>query len=73
MLRELRWPNTHYQSKDFITNLSLPIFSLDRKLVIIAYQIYCGKECGEQSTDVFIKTKSNKWEVAKIPVAVIMY
>lgn len=69
--------NVHWRT-DFHPNslhryISIPIFSLDKKVVFIYYNDICGSDCGEESIDAFIKTKNNKWQAANVVVPVIMY
>lgn len=71
-LKEIDW-KTDLQSEDFINYFSFPIFSVDRKIVIINWGIYCGRDCGKESTDMFFKDKKNKWRLSKKPVPVIVF
>ncbi len=72
-LQKLQWDVKATGKGSFISTMSFPVFSVDRKLVIIQYGYYCGNECGREGTDVFIKNKYNKWVSAKIPTAVIVF
>jgi len=49
-------------AKAFRSYISMPIFSKDRKMALIAYGIYCGITCGEESIDVYIKTQKGSWK-----------
>jgi|GEM_PF-3718006 len=42
--------------------ISVPIFSLNRKMVFITWGYYCGGTCGKESIDTYIKTKRGKWK-----------
>ena len=52
-------------------HISFPIFSTDRKTVLISWGYSCGKDCGKKSIEAYIKSTNEKWRPAKIPFEVI--
>jgi len=72
-LRQIGWKSVEKPENSYINYFSLPIFSLDRKMAIISWGIYCGKDCGKESFDVFIKTKNNKWRLSNTVVPVVIF
>jgi len=46
-------------------NLSLPIFSINKKIVAIHWETHCGWECGGDHIEVYEKNKSGHWVISK--------
>lgn len=48
-----------------VYNYSIPLFSVDRKKVIIIKRFYCGFLCGGGSYNLYIKSTENTWVLIK--------
>ena len=46
-------------------NLSLPIFSINKRIVAIHWETRCGWECGGDHIEVYEKNKAGHWVVSK--------
>jgi hypothetical protein len=47
-------PNRYYYS--------IPLFSVDRSLVIVKKVYYCGDQCAHGGYDIYRRVRGNKWE-----------
>jgi len=65
VLKEFDWKLAENvkASKSYI---SMPIFSKNRQIAFIVWGNYCGITCGEESVDVYIKSKRGSWKKSKI-------
>ena len=50
------------QRKTNLYHYSIPLFSVDRKYLIIRREYYCGSLCAHGGYYVYRKTKDNEWE-----------
>lgn len=46
-------------------NLSLPIFSINKKIAAIHWETSCGWECGGDHIEVYEKNKAGQWVTSK--------
>jgi len=48
-----------------IYDYSIPLFSVDKKKVIVIKHFYCGLLCGGGAYELYIKNANNKWKLVK--------
>lgn len=63
-------PRFKGQVKGVRPYISLPIFSINKKIVLISWGYYCGPKCGQHGIEAYIKTKDGKWRPSKIPMPI---
>lgn len=72
LLKNVVW-RTDFHQDTLYRYISMPIFSSNKKIVLVLYGNGCGFDCGMTSMDAFIKTKGNKWKPLNVMVPVIVY